>query len=205
MKFRVFLALAPLCLAPAAAAAEMGPFGTPTAPYSADSQITADGQTVTARIHADGERERREIGSGDMAQIMVIDHKAKKATVMIVEQRVAMDVDMSGKAGPGATDEMKWTTREIGGEAVGGVAAIKHSVDGKSGTGEHVVGHVWVTAEKIPVKSELDVTEAGQTVRIVQELSNVKVGPVDTALFTVPADYKRMQMPKAPVAPAPRQ
>ena len=200
MRFRVFLALAPLCLAPAAASAEIGPFGPPTAAYSADSQIVADGQTITARIHADGERERREIGSGETAQIVVIDHKAKKATMMMVEQRVAMDVAMPDESG---ADQMKWKTDAVGDEQVGGVPATKHRVDGTAGDGTRVAGHVWVTAEKIPVKSDLQVTEEGQTLHIVQELSNLKIGPVDETLFAVPAEYKRMPMPKE--TPARRQ
>lgn len=206
MKFRAFLALVPLCLAPVAAAADMGPFGPPTAAYSADSTITADGKTISARVHADSDRERREIGNGDAAQIMLIDHKAKKATMLIVEQKVAMEVDMSEEDGSGGPREMKWTTEALGEEPVGGVAATKHRVDGQASGGARVAGLVWVTPEMIPVKSELDVTEEGETVHIVQELSNLKVGPVDAGLFAVPEDYKRMQMPKGPPgAPAPRQ
>lgn len=204
MKFRALLALVPLCLAPAAAAADMGPFGPPTAAYSADSKITADGQTINARVHADSDRERREIGEGDAAQVMLIDHKAKKATMMIVEQKVAMEVDMSDEDAAGAPGEMKWTTEALGDEAVDGVNATKHRVDGKGAGGAHVVGLVWVTPEKIPVKSKLDVTDNGETVHIEQELSNLKIGPVDAALFAVPDDYRRMQMPKEPAAPAPR-
>ncbi|BBK32733.1 hypothetical protein EDC65_5240 [Stella humosa] len=192
MRFPTLVALALLSFVPAATAAEFGPFGFPTTPYSADSRVTADGQTMTARIHADGPRERREVKDGEMAHTMLIDHAGKKAMMLLVEDKTAMEVDMGDEAGP---DAMKWTTQVVGPEQVGGLATTKHHIDGKAANGDRVVGHVWLTADKIPVKSELDATEDGQTARVVQELTNLKVGPVDPALFAVPAGYKRMQMP----------
>ncbi|BBK40899.1 hypothetical protein STVA_09190 [Allostella vacuolata] len=195
MSIRALLALVLLPLAPAAAVAQTGPFGLPTVPYSADSRISADGQTMTARIHADGPRERREVKGGEMAHTMVIDHQTKKAIMLVEEQKVAMEVDM-GAAGAGAEpDDMKWKTEALGSETVGGIATTKHRIDGQGSDGERVAGHVWLTADKIPLKSELDVTEEGRTMRVVQELVNLKVGPVDPALFAVPAGYQRMQMP----------
>ncbi|WP_374450161.1 hypothetical protein [Stella sp.] len=203
MSLRALLALAALLAAPAASwAAEIGPFGLPTAPYAADSRITADGRTVTARIHADGARERREIRDGDLRQVMLIDHDAKRATMLIVEQKVAMEVDMDATGGPMA--ETKWETRELGREELGGRTVTRHHVDGRGADGARVVGEVWLTDERIPVKSSLDVTEEGQTVRIVQELSNLRIGPVDPALFQVPAGYQKVPMPAGGQAPTRR-
>lgn len=199
MSLRAFLALAALLTAPAAVAADIGPFGLPTAPYSAESRVTADGRTVTARIHADGQRERREIRDDGVEQIMLIDHGTQKATMLIVEQKVAMEVDMDATGGP--MTPTKWETREVGREEVAGRPVTRHRIDGRGSDGARVAGDVWLTAEKIPVKSELDVTEDGQTVRVVQELTNLRIGPVDPALFQVPAGYQKMPMPKGLGAP----
>lgn len=202
MSLRALLAIAALLAAPMAAAAEIGPFGLPTAPYSADSRITADGRTIDARIHADGQRERREIRAEGMEQVMLIDHGTQKATMLIVEQKVAMEVDMDATGGPMAAT--KWETREIGREELAGRTVTRHHVDGSGADGARVVGEVWLTDEKIPVKSALDVTEEGQTVRIVQELSNLRIGPVDPALFQVPAGYQKVPMPGGGQAPTRR-
>lgn len=199
MKLRTLSTVLALFAAPLAHAADFGPFGLPTAPYSADSRITADGRSIAARIHADGQRERREIREEGMEQVMLIDHGTKKATMLVVEQKVAMEVDMAAAGDP--MSATKWKTRELGREQLGGHAVTRHHIDGQGEDGARVVGEVWLTKEKIPLKSALDVTEEGQTVRVVQELSNVRVGPVDAKLFEVPAGYQRMAMPAGMAAP----
>ncbi len=195
MTIRALLALlaAQLTAGSAALAADIGPFGLPTAPYSAESRITADGETMTARIHSDGLRERREVRGGELAHIMLIDHGAKRATMLVAEQKVAMEVDMDATGGP--MTETKWETREIAREQLGGRSVTRHHIDGRGADGARVTGEVWLTDEKIPVKSALDVTEDGQTVRVVQELTDLRIGPVDPALFAVPPGYQRMPMP----------
>ncbi|WP_374450353.1 hypothetical protein, partial [Stella sp.] len=80
-------------------------------------------------------------------------------------------------------------------EELGGRTVTRHHVDGRGADGARVVGEVWLTDERIPLKSALDVTEEGQTVRIVQELSDLRIGPIDPDLFRVPPGYQRMPLP----------
>ncbi|MCC7272721.1 MAG: hypothetical protein IT561_08635 [Alphaproteobacteria bacterium] len=191
---RTAAALAVLVFASAGAAADLGPFGTPTVPYTADSTVSADGRNIAAKVYADGARERRETTVEGRTQILLVDRDQQKATVLLPEQKTAMEVDVRN-AGAGRAGDIKWTTRELGPEALGPVAAVKHAVEGANGRGDRIAGIVWITAERIPVKAELDVTADGRTRHVSQLLSNLKVGPVDPALLTVPADYRRVVPP----------
>ncbi|MGE0714928.1 MAG: hypothetical protein AB7P02_05755 [Alphaproteobacteria bacterium] len=191
---RIGLAVAAAVAATAAAAADIGPFGTPAVPYTADSTVTADGKRIAARVYADGPRERRETTVEGRRQILLVDRSLARATVLIPEQHTAMEIDVRN-AGEGVGD-IKWTTREIGPEPQGGVPAVKHAVEGANARGDRIVGTVWITADRIPVRAELDVTADGRTRHVTQTLSNLRIGPVNPAMLAVPADYRRIVPPR---------
>lgn len=75
-------------------------------------------------------------------------------------------------------------------EDVNGVKAVKFEVRLKSSDGSTVDGFVWRTKDDIIVKVELTETPVGgQPAKLVRELKNVKVGPVDEKLFEVPSGF----------------
>jgi hypothetical protein len=55
-------------------------------------------------------------------------------------------------------------------------------------------GFFWKTPDGILVKSDLIAVDKGSKIRMKSELTNLKVGHQDPALFEIPADYKTMDM-----------
>lgn len=158
------------------------------ASFSAELADTRADQTQTGSFHYQDGSYRFEIGPSGHTLIVLIDgatgttrllNPAEKA---YVEARA--DDPMSLFANPFALYARYAKAKEVrteGTEAVGGIACRKQVVHG----GEQVFVTGWVAdGHELPlrVQTQLD----GRTV----ELRNIKPGPQDPALFTVPADYK---------------
>lgn len=179
-----------------AAATDGNPFGPAKRPYAADGRMAADGHTMTFKLFVDGPRERRETSMRGGRQVMILDRGRRTAVMLMPERKMAMNTDFAKARGKADPENMRWTTRALGQETVGGVRATKHRVDGTGRRGEQVGGFVWTTADAIVVRMELDVAQRGRTSRFTQELSNLKVGPQAPQLFVVPSDYQTMKIPQ---------
>lgn len=191
----VALVLTLLAIVPAAAAQGIGPFGPPDAAYSADATVTLGRRSYEMRVVASGPLERREMVTQGIRRIVLIDQRSRRASLLLPDQRVAMDADISLVPGVGELFRLRWTKRPLGMEQVAGVRARKHRVDGTSGRGDRVTGHAWVTGDNIMVRADLEVRREGKVTRVRQELHNLRVGAIDRALLAVPAGYRRMPLP----------
>jgi len=191
----VALVLALLAAVPAAASQGIGPFGPPDASYMADATVTLGRRSYDMRVVASGPLERREMVTQGIRRIVLIDQRTRRASLLLPDQRVAMDADISLVPGVGELFRLRWTKRPLGTEQVAGVRARKHRVDGTSGHGDRVTGHAWVTGDNIMVRADLEIRREGKVTRVRQELRNLRVGAIDRALLTVPAGYRRMPLP----------
>ncbi|MGE0714927.1 MAG: hypothetical protein AB7P02_05750 [Alphaproteobacteria bacterium] len=192
---RALLAIVLLCVGAAVAVADIGPFGAPRAAYTADATITVGRRVISARLVAEGPRERREAVIEGVHQTLLIDQRARTATLLMPGARMAIETDIRRVPGAGEALDMRWTTRRVGAEPVSGVPAVRHRVDGRNARGDSLAGFVWLTAENIPVRVDLEFRSGRRRTTIRQELRNLRVGPVDRALLVVPAGYRRMPMP----------
>lgn len=200
----LFVVLAPLPVQ-ASALSGFGPFGPAKVAYTADSRVSAQGQTLDSKVYVDGERERREMAARGMTQIVLLDRARKTATMLMPSQRMAMDMNLAKLAGPEAGEDIAWSTKAMGSETIAGVATTRHRIDGRNKKGETITGVVWMTRDNIPMKADLEIAQNGQKSRVVQELRNLRVGPLDPALFVVPAGFQRVQMPNVPAGMIPGQ
>ena len=191
------LAFALLVLAAVAPAAAQGygPFGPPEVSYTADATVTLGRRSYDMRVVASGPLERREMVTQGIRRIVLIDQRSRHASLLLPDQRVAMDADISLVPGVGELFRLRWKTRPLGTEPVGGTGARKHRVDGTNGRGDRITGHAWVANGNIMVRADLEVRREGKVTRVHQELRNLRVGAVDHALLTVPAGYRRMPLP----------
>lgn len=176
--------------AASAAAAEMP---VPQVSYSADSTMESTGMKMSGKVYAAPGMERREFTSGGQQNIVIVRHD--KGVVWNVMPSEGMYMENPLESGSG-TPDANFTIREkeaVGEEVINGLKTTKYKViidqnDSVFG------GFMWVTSDGITVKMDAIAKDQGEKTRIRQELSNVRVGKQDPALFEVPAGYQKMDM-----------
>lgn len=185
---RIILALVALLIATPPAAAEE--WGAPTADYSAVLTFADDrGETLVHRIYHTGKRQRLDYKAGEREEIAIVDQEAAAVFVLYPGQkryRKAALVQPEFDFGIGRAE----TKREkVADESVAGRPSQKYRVEAKTVQGQEFKGFAWLTAERILVKLEGEVKQGRRTRRITMNASELKIGPVDAAVFSVPADY----------------
>ncbi len=194
--FRILgLALLAVASAGGAHSQGIGPFGPPRAAYTADANLELGRRSYDMRVTGNGPIERREMVTQGIRRILLIDQQARRATLLLPDQRVAMDADIASVPGFGDFLDIRWKARPLETETVDGVRARKHQVDGTNSHGDRVSGLAWVTPQNILVRADLEVVRQGKRSRVRQRLTNLRVGHVDPALLAVPAGYRRMPLP----------
>lgn len=189
---RLVVSLALVLFASMAAAAEE--WGAPTAEYSALLTFTdGRGEMLAHRIHYTEKRQRLDYKSGERDEIAIVDQVAAAVFVLYPAQKRYLKsalVQPEFDLGIGRAD----TTREkLAEENVAGLAAVKYRVEAKTAQGQEFKGFAWLTPERIVVKLAGDVKQGRRTRRLAMAASEIRIGPVDPAVFQVPADYVRIE------------
>lgn len=184
---RIAAVVALLAFTAPAAAEE---WGAPTADYSAVlTFVDGRGETLTHRIHYTAKRQRLDYKAGERDEVAIVDQEAAAVFVLYPQQkryRKAALVQPEFDFGIGRPE----TKREnLGEESVSGHPARKYRVEAKTAQGQEYRGLAWLTAERILVKLDGEVKQGRRTRRLAMNASELRIGPVDPAVFRVPADY----------------
>jgi hypothetical protein len=183
------LALAATALAGSPAAAD--PAKPPAASYVAEGTTkVGERQGPPWKIYVAPGLMRQETGEGARMQVKLISLGEKRIVQLFAEQKKYLVM-------PGAvTAEMfaataggRFEVKKHGAETVNGFAAEKWEMSGTLPGGFPVKGFVWLTRENIKVRSDLVMQAGGQQFRTIEEVVKLSIGPIDPALFRVPADY----------------
>jgi hypothetical protein len=190
MRRLAFIALL-LLAAPAAAAEDWGP---PTAEYSALlTFVDGRGETLVHRIDYTRERQRLSYKVGEREEIVIVDRVAGAVFVVfpgLKRYRKAPMVEPEFDLGIGRGD----TKRErVADEPVAGVAAVKYRVEAKTAQGQQFNGFAWLSRERILVRFEGEVRQGRRTRRLTMTASELRIGPIDAAVFRVPPDYAQIE------------
>lgn len=193
---RKFLMAAAVTLAAAAQAAGPNP---PQVEYSADTALETAEVRMTGRIHYTPTHERREMvsGSGGERMIMITRHDRKVAWTLMPAEKMYMEVGLAQAASQARDDLSRYQIEQtvIGPETVNGVSTTKSKIIMTGPKGEKMGGFMWTTRENIVVKMDAIAVDKKDKHRFRTELTNLRVGKQDPALFEVPADYQKMGMP----------
>jgi hypothetical protein len=193
MPRRTALAAAVLFLA---LPAQADPRQPPGADYTADMAIVADGApTQTVKTALSKGRMRMEVSQDGQTFVTLIDRPKKTVTNLIVSQKTYQTMPLEGPDPLLPLAGAEVTVEKQGEETVGGIPATKYRIAGKGRDGRPLNATIWTTKENIQVKMTSEDEVEGKKVAFVMELKNLKIGPVDEALFTIPADYKPMPAP----------
>jgi hypothetical protein len=173
---------------PAAAAAE--DWGPPASDYSAVLSFTdGRGETLSHRIAYSAKRQRLDYKIGEREEVVIVDQEAAAVFVLYPQQkryRKAALVQPEFDLGIGRSE----TKREKAGEEeVAGRRAAKYRVEARTAQGQEFKGFAWLTPERILVKLDGEVTQGRRSRRLTMNASELRIGPVDEAIFRVPAEY----------------
>ncbi len=200
MKSITMLAAAAALALPLAAPAKADPRQNPTADYSADAVAKTQGQPdATSKIWYTKEKVRVDVSHQGQTMSVIMDRPAKKMTVLVPKSKLYEQETMPEGEAQNPIASGTWEVAKAGDEDLGGVSTTKWTVSGKGADGRGFKGFIWTTKENIQVKMEGEAEDEGRKVKVVSELKNLKIGPVDAKVFEIPKDFK--PVPKDEKAP----
>lgn len=161
--------------------------------YSADSTMeTEGGMTMKSRLYHTVEKERMEMGGSD-GMVSIIRKDKKVVWQLMGNMYMEMPMDASNASGMDAFDITEQV--DVGPETINGLKTTKSKIVAvkKDGSGKFG-GFFWTTKEGITVKMDMLSKEGDKKMRMISELSNLKIEKQDPALFEVPAGYTKNDM-----------
>ena len=190
MNVKLLLAVMTLGLNGAAFAAD-----GPKVEYTADSSMETAQGAMKGRVYSAPGKERREMNQGGQKMITIMRQDKKAVWMLMPEQKMYMETTMGkGDSRPEDMSGYKIEQTVVGPETVNGVSTTKSKVIMTDGKGMKMGGFMWHTADKIAVKTDVIAMDKSNKARIKMDLTNLKVGKQDPALFEIPAGYTRMDM-----------
>jgi hypothetical protein len=169
--------------------------GDPSVAFSADRTLVLNGETYTGKLYAVPGRQRHEQQIGGVEQVILLNGGAAQGFLVMpalgtyVEFRFARAVAELSQADLLAT--------KLGEETIEGRRTTKYRIEHTVRDGTLVDGYLWLTREGIPMRLDGTYTAAsgGAPTTVHMELSHLREGPQDAALFTVPPNMMKLQLP----------
>lgn len=186
---------APVAIAPIVASHAAEP-GLPTSPYQGD--ITVQGgpqnQSMKFKLYYEPNRQRMDLNAGGQAMSIITD-KAAKTTTMLLRSKKLYAVRPL-KPDQVVTDmlRLKNAKYEVAGEEkCGDYTCTKYKASGQSPDGDQFSGFMWYTKDhNILMKIEGIGDNKGKKEKFSLVASNVKIGPINPAVFKVPEGYNKL-------------
>ena len=160
------------------------------AQYSAVQHISTQQGDVEARVFAAPGMKRMEMH--DATQILRFD----KGVMWILMPKQRMYMERPIPSDSGGSDNLKYLEKKkLGKETVNGISATKYKTVAQDPQGNRLEGFSWLTDDGILVKNDMQVSDGGRKMQVRSEISDLKVGEQDPALFEVPQGFSKFSMP----------
>jgi len=172
----------------------------PTSPqveYSADTAMETAEVSMKGHVNYTPTRERREmVMDGGDKTIMITRHDKKVAWTLMPAENMYMEMNLDQATSQAKDDTSKYKIEQtvVGPEMLNGVSTTKSKIIMTGPKGEKMGGFMWVTRENILVKMDAIAIDKKDKMRFKTELTNLKVGKQDSALFEIPSGYSKMSM-----------
>ena len=184
----IFTAVAALSIA---VSAQADPRQNPTADYMAESVSKTEGQPDSvSKIWYTKDKIRVDVNHQGQQMAVIMDRSQKKMTVLIPKSKMFQTEPLPESEVQNPISTGTWEVTSAGEETVAGVPTTKWNVSGKGADGRGFKGVIWTTKENIQVKMDGEADEDNKKAKVVSELKNLKIGPVDAKLFDIPKDFK---------------
>jgi hypothetical protein len=155
----------------------------PSVPFSATAVQQVGAAQIRQKVHYDNGRLR--IDGADGFATTILDMRTETKVLLMANHTylvLPLDDELYRRFFP-----FRYA-RKMKQEQVQGVAATKYVFDQDGGLAAG--GFFWLTADRIMVRSAYEDGVYGASVRHLDFLTDLKVGPVRDSLFVVPAGYR---------------
>ena len=193
-KIKMLLLAAAITMAGAAQAAKPTP---PQVEYSADTAMETAEVSMKGHVNYAPTRERREmVMDGGDKMIMITRHDKKVAWTLMPAEKMYMEMSLDQASSQAKDDTSKYKIEQtvVGPEMINGVNTTKSKIIMTGPKGEKMGGFMWTTKDNIVVKMDAIAIDKKDKHRFKTELTNLKVGKQDPALFEIPSGYSKMSM-----------
>lgn len=171
------------------------------AQYSADSYTQNAEMTLKEKIYVAPGKQRKEQELGGATQVSIIRMDKGVMWMLMPDDKMYMEMSLqqAQSQNPGVDlSAYQMEKTEAGRETINGLDAVKYKIIMTGADGTKLGGFQWVVSPGIQVKLDALSKDANSTERIKMELTNLKIGKQDLALFEIPAGYTKMTMPGLP-------
>lgn len=166
----------------------------PRVSYSAESTMTMENKTIKSHVyHAQG-KERRETEVKSGKSIVILRQDKKKIWMLMPAQKTYIEMAARNNSKSGEPDLSSGHITPLGPETINGLHTEKYKIVIKSKQGETMSGFMWKTADDIVVKYDLASASSRRDGHVIMELSNVRIGKQEPALFEIPSGYAPMDI-----------
>jgi hypothetical protein len=197
MRFFPLLAFFLALFASSAADARM--LGDPGVAFSADRSVTVGDRTFAGKLYAVPGRQRHELTVDGIPQVIIL--HAGQARGWLLVPGINSYVEFGFAPVEAELSDESLLSARLGEETIDGRRTTKYRVEHVTRNGALVDGYVWLTREGIPMRLDGMYTPAhgGKATPVRMELSNLRLGPQETTLFSVPPNM--MKLPMSGLAP----
>jgi hypothetical protein len=193
-----------LVLAATAAGGTVAPavarmLGDPSVPFSADRSLSVGDRTFIGKLYATPGSQRHEQAVAGVDQVIILHGEDARGWLMLPKLNSYVEFWFAPAAVELSADDLLST--KLGEETIGGLRTSKYRIEHTARDGTLVDGYVWLTREGIPMRLDGTYTPANgsKPTTVHMELSNVRQGPQNAALFAIPQNM--MKLPGGALAP----
>jgi len=172
------------------APAPAGTLGDPRVGFTAERILVFDGHTYIGRMWSMPGEQRHDQDLPSLKPVFILHADSTEGDILLPQLHTAIEFAMPKALAvlgqPGLLGE------PVGEERVNGIASTKYTV-GKDIPEGRLSGTLWLSADGIPMRCDGRLTRTNGKVSTVHwELRDVRIGPQNPALFTVPSGYSKL-------------
>jgi hypothetical protein len=170
----------------------------PQVEYSADTVMETAEVSMKGHVNYAPAGERRDmVTEGGDKMIMIIRHDKKLAWTLMPSEKMYMEMNLDQANAQAKDDASKYKIEQtvVGSESLNGVNTTKSKIIMTGPKGEKMAGFMWTTKDNIVVKMDAIAIDKKDKHRFKTELTDLKIGKQDPALFEIPKGYTKMGMP----------
>jgi hypothetical protein len=195
---RIFVLFFALFLTAAGLPASAQVLGDARVPFSADRVLTVDGRTFEGRVYHTPGRQRHEQMLEGVQQVVLL--RADRGEGWLVLPSLHSYVEFRFPQALAELSDPSLRGTPVGQDTVSGMKTTKYRVEHAARDGTSVDGWMWVTREGIVMKLDGTVRpRSGKPTPFSMQLSNVRIGPQDMAMFELPQGF--MKLPSSALQP----
>jgi len=161
--------------------------------FSAKNIVTTKSQKIISKVNFSTDKWRIETQVSGRTSISIMRADKKVMWMLMPEQKMYVETKMTEKQTLGKTEKMagEVSRKKVGREKINGITCDKYLITYMANDKKESV-YQWISGDKIPMKTAaIDGSWSS-------EYTDLKKGKQVSALFEIPAGYKKMDIPMMP-------